>query len=42
MAKAKPLSLWPLSFDEALKKLIETPPPLKSTKPKKRGKTKPA
>jgi hypothetical protein len=39
MPKAKPVSLWPLSFDEALKKLIGTPPPQKQ--PKKRGKAKP-
>jgi hypothetical protein len=36
--KAKPVSLWPLSFDEALKKLINTPPAAKATKPKKRSK----
>jgi hypothetical protein len=36
MSKAKPVSLWPLSFDEALKKLIGTPPPTKSAKPKKK------
>lgn len=38
MPKAKPVSLWPLSFDEALKKLIEAPPsrPAKQRKPKRR------
>jgi len=38
MPKAKPVSLWPLSFDEALKKLIGTPPSTKATKPKKKSK----
>lgn len=34
MPKAKPVSLWPLSFDDALRKLIGTPPPPKSAKKK--------
>jgi hypothetical protein len=40
MPKAKPISLWPLSFDEALKKLIGTPPAAKATKPKKKSKAR--
>ena len=36
MPKAKPVSLWPLSFDEALKKLVNTRPPRKQEKPRKR------
>jgi hypothetical protein len=40
MPKAKPVSLWPLSFDDALRKLVNTPPPEKSDKPRKKRKAK--
>ena len=40
MPKAKPVSLWPLSFDEALRKLVSTAPPNKAEKPKKRKATR--
>ena len=39
MPKAKPLSLWPLSFDDALRKLIAAGPP---TKPEKKKRAKKA
>jgi len=40
MPKAKPISLWGLSFDEALRKLIESPPPAKAPKAKPGKSTK--
>ncbi len=40
MPKAKPVSLWPLSFDDALRKVVGTPPPEESEKPRKKRKAK--
>lgn len=38
--RSEPISLKPLSFEEALKDLLNTPPPEKTTKKKKSKKPK--
>jgi hypothetical protein len=38
MPKEKPISLYPLSADEAIEAALRTPPPPKRKQPKKHGK----
>ena len=40
MPRAEPMSLWPLSFDDVLRKMINTPPPENSPKPKRKHSSK--